>query len=160
MSLTKGLDHHLIISLVGLGVLLIGPGCAQTRLSDSAPNGQEQACNPIGAWEVYALTFTDPDGTVREIAIKNPPGLKILSETHWAFVEQNDAASDIPTSGGGGRYSVQGTTYTETVEYHAARDFIGKSLAFDCKTDDEFWYQSGPLPGGTYLEEVYRRAGQ
>ena len=119
-----------------------------------------QACNPIGAWEVYALTFTQPDGTIEEVDISNPPGLKILSETHWAFVEQNEEGNPIPTSGGGGTYTIDGTTYTETVQYHAARDFIGKSIPFECKVEGDFWYQSGVLPGGTKLEEVYRRAGQ
>lgn len=118
-----------------------------------------QECNPIGAWEVESLTFTNKDGTVQEIEIKDPPGLKILSETHWAFVEQNGAENPIPTSGGGGSYVVQGDQYTETIEYHAARDFIGKQLTFDCKTEDDKWYQSGYLPDGVYLKEVYRRAG-
>lgn len=118
-----------------------------------------QQCNPVGAWEVYALTFTHPDGTVDKVDIANPPGLKILSKTHWAFVEQNKEGDAIPTSGGGGTYTVEGTTYTETVQYHAARDFIGKSIPFECKVEGDYWYQSGLLPGGTKLEEIYRRAG-
>ena len=44
-----------------------------------------QNCDLVGAWEVHALTFTDPDGTVRVVEIGDPPGLKILSETHWVF---------------------------------------------------------------------------
>ncbi len=117
-----------------------------------------QSCDPAGAWEVYQLTFTDPDGTVREIDIGDPPGLKVLSQTHWAFVEQNEASNDIPTSGGGGSYTVHGNTYTEVVEYHAARSFIGQSISFDCRVEGDFWYQSGTLPDGTKLDEVYRRA--
>jgi hypothetical protein len=120
--------------------------------------GYAQNCNPMGAWEVYALTFTDADGTVRKIEISDPPGLKILSETHWAFVEQNAEGNAIPTSGGGGTYTVDGTTYTERVEYHGARDYIGQSIPFDCNVEGDFWYQSGTLPDGTKLEEVYRRA--
>ena len=119
-----------------------------------------QTCDPIGAWEVESLTFTEKDGTVQEIEIKDPPGLKILSETHWAFVEQNDAENPIPTSGGGGSYVIEGDQYTEIIEYHAARDFIGKRLTFDCKVEGDRWYQSGYLPDGVYLKEVYRRAGK
>lgn len=118
-----------------------------------------QNCDVVGAWEVFELTFTDPDGTVRDVEIGNPPGLKILSETHWAFVEQNEEGNPVPTSGGGGTYTVDGTTYTETVQYHGARDYIGQVIPFECKVEGDYWYQTGLLPGGTKLEEVYRRAG-
>ena len=65
-----------------------------------------------------------------------------------------------PTSGGGGTYTVDGAIYTEHVDYHAATDFIGKTISFKCRVENDLWYQSGVLPGGTKLEEVYRRARQ
>lgn len=116
-----------------------------------------QACNPVGAWEVASLTFTDPDGTVRVIEIKDPPGLKILSESHWVFVEMT-GVEENPTSGGGGTYTVEGTVYTEHVDYHAAQGFIGETISFECRVEGDQWYQTGLLPDGVLLEEVYRRA--
>ena len=123
----------------------------------AVPAASGQACDPEGAWEVVSLTLTDPDGTAREIEIDDPPGLKILSDTHWAFVDLT-GDEEAPVSGGGGRYEVEGDTYTEFVTYHAAPQYIGTSIAFECETDGDTWRQSGMLPDSVYLEEVYRRA--
>lgn len=106
---------------------------------------------------MHALTFTHADGTVEEVEIADPPGLKLLSKGYWVFVEQNPADDPIPTSGGGGRYTVTDTTYTETVLYHAARSYVGETLTFGCRVEGAFWYQTGMLPDGTHLAEVYRR---
>ena len=123
----------------------------------AAPLALGQDCNPEGAWEVVSVTLTDSSGTVTEVEVGDPPGLKVLSAGHWAFVEQtSDAAS--PTSGGGGQYTVSDTTYTEYVAYHTAVSFVGTTIAFSCRTEEDRWYQNGMLPDGTYLEEVYQRA--
>lgn len=118
---------------------------------------QAQHCNVEGAWEVISLRFTDNDGKVTDIDIGDPPGLKILSKTHWAFVELTGEENN-PTSGGGGTYRVEGNKYIEFVQYHAATDYIGKIIPFECRVVGDKWYQKGLLPGGTMLEEVYRRA--
>ena len=122
----------------------------------AAPLARGQNCNLEGAWEVVSLTLTDSTGTATEVEIGDPPGLKVLSAEHWVFVEQTEDEAS-PTSGGGGRYTTSDTTYTEDVQYHAAVSFVGKTLTFDCQVEGDRWYQRGMLPGGTYLEEVYRR---
>lgn len=124
---------------------------ACTGASSSTPN-----CDLEGAWEPISLTLTAPDGTVEEVEIGDPPGLKILSESRWVFVEEAPP-EEGNTSGGGGTYVVEDGRYVETVEYHAASSFVGEEIAFDCRTENGRWYQSGELPDGTYLEEVYRR---
>lgn len=122
-----------------------------------APGALAQNCNVEGAWAPFSLTFTDPDGTVREITIGDPPGLKILSDTHWAFVERSNNP-DAPVSGGGGTYTVEGNTYTERVVYHTGSSFVGQEISFDCRVEGDRWYQSGMLPNGVKLDEVYHRA--
>ena len=126
---------------------------AHAQAETAADPGED--CALEGAWEVVSLTLTDPDGTVNEVAIGDPPGLKIFSPTHWVFVEQ---PAEGPVSGGGGRYTVRGNTYTEYVQYHAGRDYVGKTIAFECRVEGDRWYQRGRLPDGVWLEEVYRRA--
>ena len=127
-----------------------------TGLFFAAPFAVGQNCDLKGAWEVVSLTLTDSTGTVTEVEIGDPPGLKVLSAEHWVFVEQtSDEAS--PTSGGGGRYTTNDTTYTEYVDYHTAVSFVGETIAFRCRVEEDRWYQKGILPDGTYLEEVYRR---
>ena len=134
----------LCIALSGLSLIAAPPGIAVA-----------QTCNVEGTWEVHSLRFTEADGEVRDVAVGRPPGLKILSRTHWVFVELR---ADSTVSGGGGRYEVDGSQYTEWVEYHGAKGFIGKRIDFECRVEGDRWYQAGMLPGGTKLEEVYRRA--
>lgn len=134
-----------------LAALLLA-GCAATGTAS-----QSGDCDLVGAWEVESLKLTQPDGTVEVVDIGDPPGLKIFSPTHWVFVEQADDEAGV-THGGGGRYEVAGNRYTEFVQYHTARDYVGQTLTFECRVDGERWYQTGPLPGGVLLEEVYRRA--
>lgn len=131
--------------------------CAILFLLVPVQDARAQNCDLAGAWEVHALTFTAPDGTVEEVEISDPPGLKVLTDGYWVFVEQNAPDDPAPTSGGGGRYTVTDSTYTETVLYHAARSYVGETLTFDCRVEGNFWVQSGPLPDGTHLSEVYRR---
>ena len=114
-----------------------------------------QNCDVEGSWEVSSVRFTDPDGTVRDVTVGRPPGLKILSPTHWAFVELR---ADSTVSAGGGRYEVDGDRYTEWVDYHGGKSYIGKRIDFECRVEEDRWYQDGMLPDGTKLEEVYRRA--
>lgn len=146
--------------LVAGSLLLSGAGCGTDRTASgrtgaqSAP--QDPVCDLEGAWEPVSLTLTAPDGTVDEVEIGDPPGLKILSDRNWVFVEEG-SGDQGSTSGGGGTYRVEGTTYTEVVQYHDASSYVGEEISFDCRTEDGRWYQSGELPDGTYLEEVYRR---
>lgn len=134
----------LCVTLAGLSLIAAAPGIALA-----------QNCDVKGTWEVLSVRFTEVDGMVRDVAVGRPPGLKILSGTHWVFVELR---ADSTVSGGGGKYEVDGSRYTEWVDYHGAKDFIGKRIDFKCRVEGDRWYQDGMLPGGTKLEEVYRRA--
>lgn len=146
----SAMKNSTALGATAITALLLLVGCRPEASSG------DQTCDLVGAWEPVSLQFTQPDGTVDVVEIGDPPGLKILSETRWAFVEEG-SGDQGPTSGGGGTYTVDGSSYTEVVEYHGATDFVGEAIEFECRTEDDRWYQSGTLPGGTYLEEVYRR---
>jgi hypothetical protein len=34
---------------------------------------------------------------------------------------------------------------------------FGKEFAFDCRFEGDRWIQSGKMPGGVYLEEIWQR---
>ena len=61
--------------------------------------------------------------------------------------------------------TVQGTTYTEQLDYFADPAYVGKAVPFTCRTEGDRFYQSGIFPvleGGKKVrditfEEVWKR---
>ena len=58
---------------------------------------------------------------------------------------------------GGGPYTVQGTTYTEKLDYFSDPAYVGKAVPFTCRTEGDRFYQSGPFPifeGGKKVRDI------
>jgi hypothetical protein len=117
------------------------------------------ACQPVpqrgpleGAWEMVSgrYTTTNPDTTIEVTRSQ----IKILTATHFAFGRQ----SELGAFAGGGRYTLQDSTYTEIVEYHSDTLAIDQTLPFNYRLEgDSLWYHSGNIGPTVYLEEVWRR---
>ncbi len=115
------------------------------------------ACQPAdprgpleGAWIMLEGTYTDPDTTLTVTR----PQVKILTRDHFAFGRQ----SELGAFAGGGRYTFDGTTYTEIVEYHSDTLAFGRTLTFEARLEgDSLWYHSGNIGPTYYLEEIWRR---
>jgi hypothetical protein len=66
---------------------------------------------------------------------------------------------------GGGTYTLRGNTYTEKLEYFSDPAYLGLSIAFNCRTEGNQFFQTAAFPvieGGkkvreVTLEEVWRR---
>jgi len=82
--------------------------------------------------------------------------MKTIADSLQAFRTMNS---------GGGAYTLQGSTYTEKLEYFADPAYVGLSIPFTCKTEKDRFIQTGSiriLEGGRKvrnlkLEEVWRR---
>lgn len=106
-----------------------------------------------GAWEMESATYTLADSTY-------DPGFtqtKILTAEHFSFGRQTDTGA----LSGGGRYSFDGETYTETIDYHYNASHVGKSLSFEARLEgDSIWHHSGQIGENYHIYEVWRRVGQ
>ncbi|MDX1430592.1 MAG: hypothetical protein R3282_09900 [Rhodothermales bacterium] len=106
-----------------------------------------------GAWEMIAATYTLADSTY-------DPGFrqtKILTAEHFSFGRQTDQGPLC----GGGRYTFDGTTYAETIDYHFNASHVGRRLSFDVRLEgDSLWYHSGTVGENFRIEEVWRRVGR
>ena len=83
--------------------------------------------------------------------------VKILTDTHFAFGQQVDDSDEV--TAGGGRYTLEGNTYTEIIEYHTSVP-VGIRIPFECRIEGDTWYHTGYIGSGQYqlkLEEVWRR---
>ena len=121
---------------------------ALPMLAACSPQPEHNALE--GSWEMISGTYTDPD-TTTELTI---PQVKILTESHFAFGRQNEFGAFA----GGGRYTLDDSSYTEIVEYHSDPAAAGNTLVFRYRIEgDSLWYHSGNIGPDFHLEEVWRR---
>ncbi len=141
------------------------PVTAQAALPPAA------ACPVQGVWELVSGT---------EAGKPYPATLharKLITRNHWAWVQGDgapparlvtvgDTLQALRASlGGTGTYTVNGSTYTETIDVYPLPGYQGMSLPFTCRVEGDRFYQSGKSPilengkvvGEVMLEEVYRR---
>ena len=120
---------------------------------DTAEVSKKESNKLEGAWEIVYSKYTSTDTTIERTQIENP-STKILTSTHFAFGWQSDDGKEVWS--GGGRYTLDGDTYTEIIEYHSAPELVGKSISFNCRLEGDKWYNSGNLLGYQMLE-IWRR---
>ncbi len=151
---------------------------AQEALGDAALDRSPQAatapvaaCPVQGVWELVSGT---EDGKPYPATLH---ARKLITRQHWAWVQGEGAPpSQLLTVGdtlralraslgGTGTYTVNGSTYTETIDVYPLPGYQGISLPFACRVEGDRFYQSGKSPvvengkvvREVMLEEVYRR---
>ena len=135
------------------------------------PAQAQTACQPAGVWELESGKI---DGQAYSKTLHQ---LKFITRNRWVWIAKDDSgpkelkttADSLrmfrTTGSGSGTYAVQGTTYTEKIEFFSDPAYIGLSLPFSCRIEGDRFYQSGMLPilqdgkkvRDLRLEEVYRR---
>lgn len=138
-------------------------------------SGAQEKSGIVGTWLLESQKFDGQEqlGSAREV--------KHISQHHFAWTNQDKAKSislfarKTPNdslaafrdwqSFGEGTYTLNGDTYTETMESFVDPQYIGMSIAFTVKVEGDRLYQSGKLPiyqdgkkvNEVMLEEVYKR---
>ena len=124
----------------------------------AATSRRTSGANPdtvVGTWR---LVSAKENGK----AIDVPAGTTILKHctpTDFIFVYYNQQG--LITVAGGGRYSLTGNHYAETVEYgygEGMAPYIGKTQDFNLRIDGQRWYHSGTETNGNTVEEIWERA--
>ena len=148
------------ISLLAVPLLLLAP-----------PAVAQSQCQLVGVWEMVS---GKADGKPYPAGFHSR---KFITRTHWAWVMKEDGdLKDLKTAadslqafrtrgGGTGTYTVQGSTYTEKIDFFPEPVYEGMSIPFTCRVEGDRFYQSGNYPiiqdgkkvRDIMLEEVYRR---
>ena len=140
--------------------------------------GGEEKGRLEGVWEFVSAKITSPDTTM-QIEPSNWTQTKVITKSHWVFVAQvpnrakiSGARSDAELIsmartffGGGGTYSLEGDTYTETVQYFSNPNYLSASLSWKIEIKGDQLIQSGTYPAKSIgleehdveLYEVYKR---
>ncbi len=99
-----------------------------------------------GTWKLITGTLIEKGDTVVTDYTKNISFIKIINETHFAFL-QHDLNKGKDTAAvfvsGGGSYSLRDSLYTEHLEYCSARNWEGNDFTFTITLKKDTLIQSG-----------------
>lgn len=106
------------IPTVSLLILLLFQGCVPMENSRLE-----------GAWQLVEAKYID--GTAMGTAPDNLKGsqIKIWSADHWACIGQLTHDSITTDNYAGGTYSFSDNRYSETIEYHVSRQYVGRTVS-------------------------------
>jgi hypothetical protein len=131
-------------------LLVFAIALAAVCLAWSQTNGSHARKSQLdGTWElVSGQQF--PKGT-RDI--------KMISGGHFIFVAY-DTEKGKPLYTGGGTYFLNGSSYTEHIDFASeeiAAGLVGKDQPFTVKLDGDTFTQKGTRSNGKYLSETWKR---
>lgn len=115
----------------------------------SAPANKESKAEPkhlIGTWKLLSGTLIEKGDTVVTDYTKNVSFIKIINDTHFAFLQHNEKQEKDSAAGfsaGGGTYSLRDSLYTENLQYCSAREWEGHDFAFTITLHNDTLIQQG-----------------
>ncbi|HTL59883.1 MAG TPA: hypothetical protein VL361_29700 [Candidatus Limnocylindrales bacterium] len=110
----------------------------------------------IGTWRLASFKYGD---TNQWSEVPNDQKrIKLITPTHFTWVAY-EAATGKVLSTAGGRYTLRGSNYVETIEYtgEGMSDYLGKQQSFTIKVETDTLRQSGQLSDGLKIDEVWNR---
>ena len=116
---------------VALTSLFLFFSCSEKAEQASPPTSH----NPmLGTWKLLTGTLVEKGGTTVTDYTQTQSFIKIINETHFAFLLHDlsggkDSTSAVYSSGGGS-YTLTGSTYTEHLEYCSDRAWEGHDFPF------------------------------
>ena len=137
-------------TVVGVVAILVVGVLAGAQDSGAKKDGH------LGTWKLVSTKYGD-EKEFRKRG-EDSQRIKHITATHFTWIEVITDSKTIQ-SGAGGKYTIEGTTYTETIEYagQGMEAFVGKPQKFTIKVEGDKLHQSGVLSNGLKIEEVWER---
>jgi hypothetical protein len=107
----------------------------------------EKKHNPIeGTWRLISAETTEKDSTFSTFNSKTKM-IKIINETHFAFfnhdLNNGKDSTNAVFFGGGGKYTLKDSTYTENLEFFNNRQWENNKFEFTVKVKNDTLIQKG-----------------
>ena len=122
-----------------------------------AASGSERSSAPhLGTWELasYKYGINTPNFIN---APKSTLRIKLITETHFTWVNADTATGKIYSSAGG-KYTLDGNKYTESIDYGLGMDtYLGHKHTFNIKVEGDMFFLSGYLADSLKIEEIWQR---
>lgn len=114
-------------------------------LAIMACNSNKQQNEIEGTWRLISATATQKDSTFSTFNPKTKM-IKILNGSHFAFFNHdlnNGKDSSAVFFGGGGKYTLKDSIYTENLEYFNNRAWENNTFEFTVKIKNDTLIQKG-----------------
>lgn len=130
---------------------------AFTAALPGAEKSSNDASSHLGTWRLVSTKY----GDAKEFSdVSNSgPHIKMISSNHFIWVIY-DSKTKLVASSMGGSCRLQGSNYTETVEFYLPKGmdvYLGKEQAFTIRVEGDRLFQSGKLSDGMNIEEIWQR---
>lgn len=104
----------------------------------------ETKSRPIqGTWKLLTGTLIEKGDTTVTDYTKHLSFIKIMNESHFAFLQHDTRKDSTNFSAGGGRYEISGDKYTEHLEYCSAKEWEGHDFNFTVTIKNDTLIQQG-----------------
>ena len=128
---------------------------ATGKCQKTVPKSEKSSLLHLGTWQLASYKYGDQPDFV-DIP-KSNKHIKLITETHFSWVETDTATRKI-SSMAGGRYTLNGSTYTESIDYGLGMDtYLGHKQTFTIKVEGDMLFLSGMLSDGYKVEEIWQR---
>ena len=96
-----------------------------------------------GTWKLLTGTIIEKGDTTITDYTKERSFIKIINDSHFAFLNHTLRKDTTDFSAGGGTYSLNGDNYTEHLEYCSAKEWEGHDFSFTVTITGDTLVQSG-----------------
>ena len=120
--------------------LVIITACTETPKGD--PKIAEQV-SLKGTWKLLTGTLIEKGDTVVTDYTTGRSFIKIINDSHFAFLSHTLRKDTTDFSAGGGSYTLNGNNYTEHLEYCNAKEWEGHDFSFNVSINGDTLIQSG-----------------
>jgi len=99
----------------------------------------------VGTWQLVSGTLIEKGDTTVTYYTKELSFIKIINDSHFAFLMHNVDKSDsaFAYGSGGGKYELRDSTYTEHLEYCTDRQWEGHDFTFTVTIKGDTLVQRG-----------------
>ena len=126
-------------------------GNCQNTVSGNGNNSSPH----IGTWKLASYKYSTSGNFIP--VSKGDQHIKLITETHFMWAETDSATRKVMGMAGG-KYTLSGNTYTESIDFGIGMDsYLGNNQTFTLMVEGDLLFLSGVLSDGYHVEEVWKR---
>jgi hypothetical protein len=130
------MKRYYSLFLVFLSIML---SCTESKKEPETSD----AISVKGTWKLLTGTLIEKGDTVVTDYTTDKSFIKIINDSHFAFLSHTLRKDTTDFSAGGGSYTLTGNNYTEHLEYCNAKEWEGHDFSFTVTINNDTLIQSG-----------------